>query len=84
MLIEGSGSPHGWASCSRDARLEPNNNADSRLMFQLMEAGPKTPSFGCETPAATVVQSCSMSARETGMKLRSIWQLDSKATLSID
>jgi hypothetical protein len=83
MLIEGSGYP-GVGELQQGRPAAPKNNADSRLMFQLMEAGPKTPSSGCETPAATVVQSCSMSASETGMKLRSILQIDSKARLSID
>src|SRR5271167_573743 len=56
----------GCASCSSAARPAARNSADSRLIFQLTELGPKIPS---EAPAAEFFTSSSRrsrSAAETG------------------
>src|SRR5690242_7887575 len=55
----------GCASWSRAARPAPRKTPDSRLIFQVMEFGPKMPARGSALRQAIAASDDSRSARET-------------------
>src|SRR5690348_1407681 len=56
----------GCVNWSREARPAPRKSADSRLMRQLRDEGPKSPSRGFGVVSRTEFQRDSMLLRETG------------------
>src|SRR5579863_9188407 len=57
---------HGCASCSNAARPAARKSADSRLMRQLRDAGPKMPTLESDTLAEILASRASLSTCETG------------------